>query len=87
MYTLTFRRPCVQRGRMLCNLSKGRLSLQKVTAFSSEEEDLTRDWRRAFAEKMRQNTVRIHTNLDQPQNSTLARMISDAGGKEEMIRR
>ena len=28
---------------------------------------------------------RIHTNRGHPQKSTLAKMISDAGGSEEMI--
>ena len=46
-----------------------------------------RDWRQEFPEKMRRAIIRIHTNVGHPQNSTLAKMISDAGGSEEMIHR
>ena len=38
-----------------------------------------------FPEKMRRAIIRIHTNLSHPQNSTHAKMISDAGGSEEKI--
>ena len=39
-----------------------------------------------FPEQLRRVIVRIHTNLGHPQNSTFAKMISDAGGCEEMIK-
>ena len=45
-----------------------------------------REWRQEFPEKMRRAIIRIHTNLGHPQNSTLAKMISDAGGSEDMIK-
>ena len=35
-----------------------------------------------FLEQLRRLFVRIHTNLGHPQNSTLAKMIADAGGSE-----
>ena len=44
-----------------------------------------REWRQAFPEQLRRAIVRIHTNLGHPQNSTLAKVISDAGGSEEVI--
>ena len=44
-----------------------------------------REWRQEFPEQTRRAIIRIHTNLGHPQNSTLAKMISDAGGSEEMI--
>ena len=45
-----------------------------------------REWRQEFPEQLRRVIVRIHTNLGHPQNSTFAKMISDAGGSEEMIK-
>ena len=45
-----------------------------------------REWGQEFPEKMRRAIIRIHTNLGHPQNLTLAKMISDAGASEEMIK-
>ena len=55
---------------------------EEATAFPSEEDEAMREWRQEFPDQTR----RIHTNLGHPQNSTLAKMISDAGGSEEMIK-
>ena len=59
---------------------------QETTAFPSEEDESMREWRQEVPEKMRRAIIRIHTNLGHQQNSTLAKMISDAGGSEEMIK-
>ena len=59
---------------------------EETTAFPSEEDDSMREWRQEFPEQTRRAIIRIHTNLGHPQNSTLAKMISDAGGSEEMIK-
>ena len=59
---------------------------EETTAFPSEEDESMREWRQEFPEKMRRAIIRIHTNLGHPQNSRLAKMISDAGGSEEMIK-
>ena len=59
---------------------------EEATAFPSEEDEAMREWRQEFPEQLRRVIVRIHTNLGHPQNSTLAKMISDAGGSEEMIK-
>ena len=59
---------------------------EETTALPSEEDESMREWRQEFPEKMRRAIIRIHTNLGHPQNSTLAKMISDAGGSEEMIK-
>ena len=56
------------------------------TAFPLEEDDVIREWRQEFPEQTKRAIIRIHTNLGHPQNSTLAKMISDAGGSEEMIK-
>ena len=58
----------------------------KTTVFSTEQDDAIREWRKDFTEQARRAISRIHTNLGHPQNSTLAKMISDAGGSEEMIK-
>ena len=68
-------------GRYSCNP----LDDEETTAFPSEEDESMREWRQEFPEKMRRAIIRIHTNLGHPQNSTLAKMTSDAGGCEEMI--
>ena len=57
-----------------------------ATAFPSEEDEAMREWRQEFPEQLRRLIVRIHTNLGHRQISTLAKMISDAGGSEEMIK-
>ena len=57
-----------------------------TTAFPSEEDQAMREWRQEFPEQLRRVIVRIHTNLGHPQKSTLAKMISDAGGSEETIK-
>ena len=59
---------------------------EEATAFPSEEDEAMREWRQEFLEQTRRAIIRIHTNLGHPQNSTLAKMISDAGGSEEMIK-
>ena len=59
---------------------------QEATAFPSEADEAMREWRQEFPEQMRRAIIRIHTNLGHLQNSTLAKMISDAGGSEEMIK-
>ena len=59
---------------------------EEATACPSEEDEAMREWRQEFLEQLRCVIVRIHTNLGHPQNSTLAKMISDAGGSEEMIK-
>ena len=61
--------------------SRHPLDDEETTAFPSEEDELMREWRQEFPA-----TIRIHTNLGHPQNSTLAKMITDAGGSEEMIK-
>ena len=45
-----------------------------------------REWRQEFPEQPRTAIIRIHTKLGHPPNSTLAKMITDAGGSEEMIK-
>ena len=55
---------------------------EETTAFPSEEDESMREWRREFPEKTRRAIIRNHTNLGHPQNATLAKMISDAGGSE-----
>ena len=62
------------------------LNDEETTAFPSKEDESMREWRQQFPEKMRRAIIRIHTNLGHAQNSTLAKMISDAGGSEEMIK-
>ena len=59
---------------------------EETTVFPSEEDESMREWRQEFPEKMRRAIIRIHTNLGHPQHSTLAKMISDAGGCEAMIK-
>ena len=59
---------------------------EEATAFPSEEDEAMREWRQEFPEQTRRAIIRIHTNLGHPQNSTLAKMVSDAGGSEEMIK-
>ena len=54
---------------------------EQATAFPSEDEAM-REWRQEFPEQTRRAIIRIHTNLGHPQNSTLAKMISDACGSE-----
>ena len=60
------------------------LDEEVTTAFPSEEGEAMREWRPEFPEQLRRVIVRIHTNLGRRQNSTLAKMISDAGGSEEL---
>ena len=57
-----------------------------TTAFPSEEDEATREWRQKFPVQLKRAIIRIHTNLGHPQNSTLAKMITDAAGSEEMIK-
>ena len=59
---------------------------EEATAFPSEEDEAMREWRQEFPEQTRREITRIHTNLGHPQNSTLAKMITDAGGSEEVIK-
>ena len=58
----------------------------EATAFPSEADEAMREWRQKFPEQTRRAIIRIHTNLGHPLNSTLAKMITDAGGSEEMIK-
>ena len=61
--------------------------VEEATAFPSEEDDAIREeWEQEFPEQTRRAISRIHTNLGHPQNSTLAKSISDAGASEEMIK-
>ena len=60
--------------------------VEEATAFPSEEDDEIHEWRQEFPEQPRRAISGIHTNLGHPQNSTLATMISDAGGSEEIIK-
>ena len=59
---------------------------EEATAFPSEEDEVMREWEQEFPEQLRRVIVRIHTSFGHPQNSTLAKMISGAGGSEEMIK-
>ena len=59
---------------------------EEATAFPSEEDEAMREWRQEFPEQLRHVIVRIHTNLGHPQILTLKKMISDAGGSEEVIK-
>ena len=59
---------------------------EETTAFPSEEDESMREWRQQFPQQTRRAIIRIHTNLGHPQNSTLANMISNTGGSEEMIK-
>ena len=54
-----------------------------ATAFPSEDDAIGND---KNPEQTRRAIIRIHTNLGHPQNSTLAQMISDAVGSDEMIK-
>ena len=67
-------------------LGKRPLDDEEATTFPSEEDEAMREWRQEFPEQLRRAIGRIHTNLGHPQNSTLAKMISDAGGNEDMIK-
>ena len=69
-------------GRLSCDP----LDDEETTAFPSEDDEATREWRQEFPEKMRRVIVRIHTNLGHPQKSTLVKIISDDGVSEEMIK-
>ena len=60
--------------------------VEDTTVFPSEEDDAIREWKQEFTEQMRRAITRIHTNLGHPQNSTLAKMISDAGGSEKTVK-
>ena len=60
--------------------------VDEATAFPSEEDDAIREWRQEFPEQTTRAISRIHTNLGHPQISTFAKMISDAGGSEKMIK-
>ena len=60
--------------------------VEEATVFPSEGDNAIREWRQEFPEQARCAISRIHTNLGHPQNSTLAKMISDAGRSEEMIK-
>ena len=59
---------------------------EEATAFPSEEDEAMREGRQEFPEQTRRAIIRIQTNLGHPQNSTLAKMITDAGGSEEIIK-
>ena len=61
-------------------------NVEEATVFPSEEDDAIREWGQEFPEQTTRAVSRIHTNLGHPQNSTLAKMTSDAGGCEEMIK-
>ena len=39
-----------------------------------------------FTEQTRRAISRTHTNLGHPETSTLAKMISEAGGNDEMVK-
>ena len=54
-----------------------------ATAFPSEDDAIGND---KNPEQTRRAIIRIHTNIGHPQNSTLAQMISDAVGSDEMIK-
>ena len=58
---------------------------KEATAFPSEEDEAMREWRQEFLEQTRRTIIRIHTIIGHPQNSKLAKMITDAGS-EEMIK-
>ena len=60
--------------------------VEEATVVPSEEDNAIREWRQEFPEQTRRAISRIHGNLGHPQISTLAKMISDAGGSEEMIK-
>ena len=51
---------------------------EETTAFPSEDDESMREWRQEVPA-----IIRIHTNLGHSQNSTLAKMISDAGGSDK----
>ena len=59
---------------------------EEATAFSSEEDEAMREGRQEFLEQTRRTIIRIHTNFGHPRMSTLAKMIADAGGSEEMVK-
>ena len=59
--------------------------VEEATAFPSEEDNAIREWRQEFPEQTRRAISRIHTKLGHPQNSTLAKVISHAGGNDDMI--
>ena len=59
---------------------------EEATAFPSEEDEAMREWTQEFLEQTRRAIIRIHTNLGHPQNSTIAKMTTDAGGSEEMVK-
>jgi hypothetical protein len=42
-------------------------------------------WRKEFPAETRNAVTRLHTNLGHPLPSTMAKMLSDAGGAEEAI--
>ena len=60
--------------------------VEEATAFPSEEDDTIREWKQEFPKQTRRAIRQIHSNLGHPQNSTLTKMISDAGGSEELIK-
>ena len=60
--------------------------VEEATVFQSEEDNAIREWRQEFPEQTRLAISRIRTHLGHPQNSKLAKVISDADGSEEMIK-
>ena len=60
-------------------------TMKRLQPFPSEEDEATREWRQEFPDQARRAISRIHTNVGHPQNSTLAKMISDAGSEEMII--
>ena len=55
---------------------------EEATAFPLEKDEAMREWRQELPEQTRRAIFPIHTNIGHPQNSTLAKMITYAGGSE-----
>ena len=56
--------------------------MKRRQPFRQKEDEAMREWRQEFPEETRRAIFPIHTNLGHPQNSTLAKMITDTGGNE-----
>ena len=56
------------------------------TEQETEHQRAFRIWRSEFTTETRNAVMKLHTNLGHPLPSTLAKMLSDAGGSEDMIR-
>ena len=56
------------------------------TENETEHQRAFRIWRSEFTTECRNSVMKLHTNLGHPLPSTLAKMLSDAGGNEDMIR-